>query len=566
MDVEIFLGYAATSVLAPSGTFANNIGAGYVKVYDGILTLSSSDMGGPPRNFDVIINVDDIFAYDPANGPLLLDIKLYNSPGSTQFDGAGYGVQTATTRIRSNSVNSTTGTIHLGGQGDPYGLVTMLCFDGATPAMPSSTAASAAVVRDPNTYEVDLETGIVSSAAVASQNVEPGLDEHDNSAMTSGGAQAPQVERMLSTSCFTFGGAGESWSGASRLRANIITVAAQQTLSEINMELNFSDSRDLYFYVLESSSVTGPYTPVLEKVVPTVGTGRTFYSSGPTNFVLNPGNYYGIGVAWGAGSSVTYYRNRVNLPVPWDLGMVEGYLFSDAGPPYTGPISETRSFAIYSSELCFGGSEPPPSSCPSTWDVYLGTDPCGMWLADSNLADPNYCPASVLANGTTYFWQVIAKNSSGETPGNIWSFETEGSPPDCSNAVPSVAEIWMPRHDWVDIEILDVNDPDGDTVTITITGITQDEPVDGPGSGKTSPDGMGVGTSVAHIRAERSGQSRNGRVYEISFEADDGTGLTCNGSVKVCVPHDQRKGHECVDDGQLYDSTVTEIFQGRPQR
>ena len=198
-------------------------------------------------------------------------------------------------------------------------------------------------------------------------------------------------------------------------------------------------------------------------------------------------------------------------------------------------------------------------ACPTTWDVYLGTDPCALGLVASNLADPNYCPPGVLEGGTTYFWQVIAKNPSGETPGNVWSFETEGGdPPECNNAVPSVAEIWPPRHEWVDIEILDVNDPDGDPVSITITGITQDEPVAGHGSGRTSPDGMGVGTSVAHVRAERSGQKGTGRVYEISFEADDGTGNTCNGSVKVCVPHDQ--GHGCVDEGQLYDSTAAGMF------
>ena len=220
--------------------------------------------------------------------------------------------------------------------------------------------------------------------------------------------------------------------------------------------------------------------------------------------------------------------------------------------------TSTRAFVL--DDLQFS----PGDVCPTTWDVYLGTDPCGIGLVASNLADPNYCPPGVLEGGTTYFWQVIAKNPSGETPGNggkPWSFKTEGGdPPECNNAVPSVAEIWPPRHEWVDIEILDVNDPDGDPVSITITGITQDEPVAGPGSGRTSPDGMGVGTSVAHVRAERSGQSGNGRVYEISFEADDGTGNTCNGSVKVCVPHDQGQGHECVDDGQLYDSTATEMF------
>jgi hypothetical protein len=209
----------------------------------------------------------------------------------------------------------------------------------------------------------------------------------------------------------------------------------------------------------------------------------------------------------------------------------------------------------------FTFSSTPPQECPTTWDVYLGTDSGAMELIAANLADPCCCPPSVLEDGTTYFWQVIAKNPSVETPGNLWSFETEGGdPPDCSTAVASISEIWPPRHGWVDIEILDVNDPDGDPVTITITGIAQDEPVVGYGSGNTCPDGMGVGTSVASIRSERSGQG-NGRIYEISFEADDGTGNSCTGSVNVCVPHDQGQGRECIHDGPLYDSTATELFK-----
>jgi len=435
--------------------------------------------------------------------------------------------------------------------------ISLNCGGGATPSI-SGNSLLAQQAGTLDSAALQAKYSRLREAALASQNVEPGLYEYDSSAMNPGGAQAPQGERVVGTGCFTFGGAGEIWSGDSRLRANVITVNAQQTLSEIKMQLTFSGNRDLYFYVFESSNVAGLYIPVLVKVVPTVGIGRSFYSSGPISFVLHPGSYYGIGVAWGAGSSVTYYRNRVTLPVPWDLGMVATHLYSNTGPPYTGPINNTYSLAVYSLELCFG-SIPPP--CPTTWDVYLGTDPGGLDLVASNLTDPNYCPPSVLEGGTTYFWQVIAKNPSSETPGNLWTFETEGGdPPNCNNAVPSVAEIWPPRHEWVDIEILDVNDPDGDPVSITITGITQDEPVAGHGSGRTSPDGMGVGTSLAHVRAERSGQSGSCRVYEISFEADDGTGNTCNGSVKVCVPHDQEQGHECVDDGQLYDSTATEMF------
>ena len=101
-----------------------------------------------------------------------------------------------------------------------------------------------------------------------------------------------------------------------------------------------------------------------------------------------------------------------------------------------------------------------------------------------------------------------------------------------------------------------VTDPDGDPITITITGITQDEDIDlnDVGDGTTSPDGKGVGTDTASVRSERQGIG-NGRVYEISFTAVDDKGGACSGAVQVCVPHDQRPRPECIDDGQNYDST-----------
>jgi hypothetical protein len=71
-----------------------------------------------------------------------------------------------------------------------------------------------------------------------------------------------------------------------------------------------------------------------------------------------------------------------------------------------------------------------------------------------------------------------------------------------------------------------------------ITRITQDEPVRGPGAGQGAPDGEGVGTTAARVRAERIG-SGDGRVYEISFSADDGNGGACSGSIRAGVPHNQ---------------------------
>jgi hypothetical protein len=94
-----------------------------------------------------------------------------------------------------------------------------------------------------------------------------------------------------------------------------------------------------------------------------------------------------------------------------------------------------------------------------------------------------------------------------------------------------------------------VTDPDGDPVTIQITGITQDEPLSG-----NTPDATGLGSATAQVRAERAGGA-DGRVYHLTFTATDSQGASCAGTVTVCVPHDQGGGRTCGDGGALYSST-----------
>ena len=113
------------------------------------------------------------------------------------------------------------------------------------------------------------------------------------------------------------------------------------------------------------------------------------------------------------------------------------------------------------------------------------------------------------------------------------------SPPVCTAASASPSVIRTVNHTMVPISIVGVTDADNDPVTITITGIIQNEPVTGAGSGNTSVDAVGVGQSSAQVRAERSGQGV-GRLYRLSFDAADGKGGTCSGSVTVQVPHDNR--------------------------
>jgi hypothetical protein len=172
---------------------------------------------------------------------------------------------------------------------------------------------------------------------------------------------------------------------------------------------------------------------------------------------------------------------------------------------------------------------------------------------------------SLSVDGSSCVGELVGFGAYGDHPGgtyiNLDDFYVRGTPlvvnepPDCTEASPSVDTLWPPNHSFVAVDVLGVIDPDGDEVAITIDSIFQDEPVDGQGDGSFTPDGQGVGTATAEVRAERAGPG-NGRVYHIGFTADDGHGGTCSGEVLVGVPKNQGKKGAPVDDGPLYDSTA----------
>ena len=127
--------------------------------------------------------------------------------------------------------------------------------------------------------------------------------------------------------------------------------------------------------------------------------------------------------------------------------------------------------------------------------------------------------------------------------------------PICTAATASGPSMWPPNHKYRLFSIGGVTDPDGNPVTVTITGVTQDEPVNGLGDGNTSPDAtLGPASNQVSLRGERSGLG-NGRVYVISFTGSDGSGGTCSGTRSVGVPHDQ-SGPAAIDSGQFYNSLL----------
>jgi hypothetical protein len=183
-------------------------------------------------------------------------------------------------------------------------------------------------------------------------------------------------------------------------------------------------------------------------------------------------------------------------------------------------------------------------ACSNNGTVFTG------WVVVTKDADLT----GTLADGELQV-RVLFERDTSDTPSPVLyslSIHTN-EPPVCDSAIADLSLLWPPNHNFRDIAITGVTDPDGDPVTITVTGIFQDEPVEDLGDGNFEPDGLGVDTETAHVRAERQGGG-NGRVYLISFVAEDDKGDTCAGTVTVCVPHDKSVG-VCVNDAAGYDST-----------
>jgi hypothetical protein len=86
-NVQIALSTTTNGPDALSATFADNLGPDILVVYSGSLTLSSLATPGPgdTRVFDISIELQTPFAYNPASGHLLLDV-LNASPENNSIN------------------------------------------------------------------------------------------------------------------------------------------------------------------------------------------------------------------------------------------------------------------------------------------------------------------------------------------------------------------------------------------------------------------------------------------------------------------------------------------------
>jgi hypothetical protein len=198
------------------------------------------------------------------------------------------------------------------------------------------------------------------------------------------------------------------------------------------------------------------------------------------------------------------------------------------------------------------GSRDPDSDLLSFNWVQLSGPP--VILFDSSSPTPSFTAPLVSLGGAELVFKLIVDDGFGGVNSDEVTIHIRNinDPPNCGFAKANPAIIWPPNHGLVPIEIMNLTDPNNNSFIITYLSVTQDEPVNGLGDGDTSPDAV-IRDGLLMVRAERAGGG-GGRVYQITFQAEDSFGESCIGAVKVCVPHNKKSG--CIDSGQTFNSLI----------
>jgi TolB protein len=288
----------------------------------------------------------------------------------------------------------------------------------------------------------------------------------------------------------------------------------------------------------------------------------------------------GSNVAWGSAGRMAYGQGGISTAAP---GGTPSGLTAPGSDPDWSPGSDRVVFARN------GGNAVIDANGSGLQQLTTGPDYAGRWSPDGqkilfdSLRDGNYEIYVMNADGTGQtnltmnaaadyhgIWspdgRQIAFGSSRGGVAHIYVMNRDGSglvqvtnnpggdglldwqrilnrPPDCSGVTASRSALGTHNRGFVPVTLDGATDPDGDQVSLSVDGVTQDEPLTGPGD-HTSPDAIGRGADEVRLRAERDPQG-DGRVYRIAFTASDGRGGECSGTATVSVP--RKKGEPAVD-------------------
>jgi hypothetical protein len=116
------------------------------------------------------------------------------------------------------------------------------------------------------------------------------------------------------------------------------------------------------------------------------------------------------------------------------------------------------------------------------------------------------------------------------------------TPPVIKSLTASPNNLWPPNHEMVPVTVTCVCEDICDISPVSmIVSVASSQPANDTGDGNTAPDCLITGDLSVDLRAERSGNDKQGRIYTITVECTDFSGNSSRASVNVIVPHDKGK-------------------------
>ena len=245
---------------------------------------------------------------------------------------------------------------------------------------------------------------------------------------------------------------------------------------------------------------------------------------------------------------VTHVRKLVNVPAenPPRLEASNFAVYSDAVDPVTTAIVDPApnangwnqaavSVSLEATDLASGLND-----TPAGWVDLLRYSLAGAQTGAETVVPGHSASFGVAPEGVTKISYFATDAAGNEEAARTLDVKIDGAPPVLSGLPSEECTLWPANHKLQRVAVLRANDAVSGIASGSFqVNATSNESMDPSDVAVTEDENGGL---VVELRAERSDDSKSGRLYHLTVTAQDLAGNGVTGTATCFVPHDRGKG------------------------